>query len=318
MSRKKTHKTFEEQIQLLQKRGLEIPLKNEAIHTLQTISYYRLTSYRFPFVLENKETYKSNTTFKNLADLYHIDNIYKMYLYTLLQYVEVAIKTQVMHYFSENDPYFYYQNSNFQLPKNEKTKEWFKHTFLPSIKTAIKNLDNNHIKYFAEKHDTKKECKSGKCYKKCNCYPPIWIAVEALTFGQVINIYKYYSSQEQKLIICKFFKLNNINPFLDCLSELKIIRNLVAHHDIMLNRKSFPKSTTIGILSSLYDTPINKEYEETYLPYFLLIKHVVEIVLSKNDYIAEFYKQFLELSKQNKKYLSLEKLDNKYFEFIKK
>ena len=49
--------TYEAQLQLLKSRGLLIEDEEKALHTLQVISYYRLSGYWYP-LLEDKENHK--------------------------------------------------------------------------------------------------------------------------------------------------------------------------------------------------------------------------------------------------------------------
>ena len=71
--------TIEEQIGLLEERGLIIPDKEKAKEILMDIGFYRLGFYAFPFEttfphLENRtHRYKRNVSFTDIVDLYYFD-----------------------------------------------------------------------------------------------------------------------------------------------------------------------------------------------------------------------------------------------------
>ena len=75
----KTAKTVDEQINILQSRGIIISNSDKAKEILQDIGYYRLGFYFFPFEeshpkIENR-THKitSGTTFEDAVALYYFD-----------------------------------------------------------------------------------------------------------------------------------------------------------------------------------------------------------------------------------------------------
>ena len=61
----KPFKSHEEQLQVLNERGLLIEDKAEALHTLEHHNYYRISAYRFPFI-DAPEGFKKGTTFAQL------------------------------------------------------------------------------------------------------------------------------------------------------------------------------------------------------------------------------------------------------------
>ncbi len=69
--------TIDQQIDLLELRGLNIPDKEKARHYLQFINYYRLSGYTISFeqVIDGKRNHKlkNGTTFDNIIALYDFD-----------------------------------------------------------------------------------------------------------------------------------------------------------------------------------------------------------------------------------------------------
>ena len=325
-----SHLTITKQIEKLKnEKQLQIDDDNFASNYLTIVSYYRIMSYRFPFVdTNNKELFLPDNNFDSLVNLYEIDIEYKASLSIILQYIEIAFKTQIIYHFSERDYKFYINNKSYDFTdadkqfhnnKRNKDKSPPSKSFLTSIKREIKNINNVHIAYYQEQHDKNNRC--GKLYKSkyCKCIPNAWIAIEALSFGDIINIYKYHNDQAKKVDICKYFSIDKSNTFMNLMTEIKRLRNIIAHHDKIIDRYSFIKTENIKFLRSTF-SEINEEtfrkYESNYLPYFLVIKHFMDILIKcnyKNTKMLDNYKKFLNLSRDYKVHLSLDILEEKYF-----
>lgn len=59
----------------LKSRGLVISDEDKAVRYLESIGYYRLSAYMYPFLKAPKEThqYKDGTTFQQVLNLYRFD-----------------------------------------------------------------------------------------------------------------------------------------------------------------------------------------------------------------------------------------------------
>lgn len=60
---------------LLKNRGLAISDETKAVRYLESIGYYRLSAYMYPFLTVPKNThqYKKGTTFQQVLNLYRFD-----------------------------------------------------------------------------------------------------------------------------------------------------------------------------------------------------------------------------------------------------
>jgi abortive infection bacteriophage resistance protein len=69
--------TIDQQIDLLESRGLIVPDRDNARHYLQFINYYRLSGYTISFeqVIDGKRNhqFRTGTTFNNILELYNFD-----------------------------------------------------------------------------------------------------------------------------------------------------------------------------------------------------------------------------------------------------
>lgn len=314
----KKYKTLSEQVKLLQSRGLIITDTFAVENFLSSCNYHKLTSYRFPFLRNpeiNKEDYNTSCSFDNLVDLYYQDMKYKYCILLILESIETAFKTQLIYWLSANDDRFYFKKDNYI--DNKKVD-----SHLKKLNESIKdNSDNIHISYFKEKicniHNKK--------YLDCKCMPQSWVAMETITFGNAISIYSLINPKKFNNYneIAKFFDIPSSRTLVACLSEIKRIRNIVAHGDKILNRNTlFPKSEVVLWLQRHYSklNILIDQNNKTFLPYFLIIKYlsyqvyIHRNIIENNKNYRIAFSNFLNMSKDFKEYLSLENLDLEYFE----
>src|SRR5690554_4483601 len=94
----KPHKSYEEQIQLLQERGLEIKDEQRAIKHLNNISYYRLSAYMLPYKKSKNGIIQDNfiegATWSDVYDLYVFDRKLRILVFDIIERLEISIRTQ--------------------------------------------------------------------------------------------------------------------------------------------------------------------------------------------------------------------------------
>ncbi len=104
----KEFKTYNEQIDILVRRGMDIEDRDEAIFLLQQVSYYRLSGYCYPF-REFKNSSRADTFFpgtrlRDVVDLYRFDSRLRTATFTALTPIELAIRTHLGHELGRLDP----------------------------------------------------------------------------------------------------------------------------------------------------------------------------------------------------------------------
>jgi len=86
---------------MLRQRGLIINDESYAISQLSIISYFRLASYWRP--MESDKTthrFKPNSNFDNAVSLYYFDKRLRALLSQVIQSIEIALRTKVIHHIS--------------------------------------------------------------------------------------------------------------------------------------------------------------------------------------------------------------------------
>lgn len=102
-------KTFQQQLDLLISRKLEVTEEAAALNYLQRIGYYRLSAYLYPFrvfriepnpetgMLETvkKDEYVANTHFSDAVNLYIFDKKLRQLMLDALERIEVALRVDI-------------------------------------------------------------------------------------------------------------------------------------------------------------------------------------------------------------------------------
>ena len=94
---------FEDQLALLQQRGLEFDDLDRALSQIRTISYYRLSGYWHPF--RKKDTdgnltdkFIHGTSFENVIELYEFDRELRLLVMSAIERVEVYLRTLITYH----------------------------------------------------------------------------------------------------------------------------------------------------------------------------------------------------------------------------
>lgn len=214
--------TYDEQIEILEGKGLLIPNKEEAVHLLKKYSYFGLISgYKHPFKNRDKK-YKLRTTINDIYALYKFDmELRELYLrYILL--IENNVKSLISYYFcaeygeSEN-AYLNANNYNYTLNNQDQIN-----TLISKLKDAKMDCQNHpYIKHQQE------------CYANV----PLWALIKTITLGTVSKLYSYLKSHAQTQISKEYTDVNEIElaRMLDLLSRY---RNVCAHNERLFDYKS--------------------------------------------------------------------------------
>ena len=86
---------------MLKERGLIIKDEKQALEQLRIISYFRLANYLRPMEQDKeKHTFKPNSTFENALNLYYFDKELRALIFTVIQSIEIALRTKIIHHVS--------------------------------------------------------------------------------------------------------------------------------------------------------------------------------------------------------------------------
>lgn len=215
----KKAKTVEEQLQILEKRGLVIENRGRAIEILRNVNYYTLTGYLFPF--KQGEKYQNGTSMNLAIKLYHFDNEIRNILMALMVEAEEKLKTRIAYNIAiahPEDPLIY-TDINYFKSANDHSH------FMADFQN---NVRNNREVPFVKHH-----------IQKYRSQFPIWVAVSLFTLGNLKYLYKNIPSRDRKNISREF----NLSPktFDSWIDTLRILRNKLAHN-MRLYRTTFQRT----------------------------------------------------------------------------
>lgn len=251
----KPFKTFNEQIDILEKRGLIVDNREEAVNILARVNYYNIINgYKSIFLerdLKGKiiqpERFKENINFKQIYNLYKFDNNIKSILFKYLLQFERELKTLCAYHYSEEfqTDYAYLQMSNYSNDEND-------------MEVVLKNLA------FLSNHINEKVKINGaiKHHKNKHGNVPLWVLINSLTFGNVIYFYKSLSESLKDNIARVFgerFKNDySSNEKLDVVVLIEILRisnyyrNIIAHNESIFLFQ-LRKRTKIALFKKFWD-----------------------------------------------------------------
>lgn len=209
----KEFKTIEDQLSILEARGLNIPDKKVAQDFLYRNNYYRISGYSL--TLRNHDQFFPRATFKNIMDIYEFDYYLRHIILKYIELIEVSVKSVYSYEFTQvYGPTGYLDKSNFQDDD--------KYTFI--IKKANEQkearlLHEAYLKHFVI--DLQEDI-------------PLWAYVDLLTISDISFLYKI-SSEPVKVAVASAFGLNYtlLEKFMH---SMTIIRNLCAHGSRLFNR----------------------------------------------------------------------------------
>lgn len=220
MEYRKPPLTLDEQLHLLTSRGLDIPDTERALRYLSHISYFRFSGYWIPFEqtdTNGEHRFLPNTTFDNVLDLYIFDRKFRLLMLEAIERVEVSFRA---HFANElgvkHGSHFYLDSSYFNRKDLHKN-------FLTSLENEIRRSTETFISHYCRTYDTPP-------------LPPIWAISEIMSFGQLSKCFRNLKTRKDRRSIANHYQIDEsiLRSFMHHLTH---IRNIVAHHGRLWNRK---------------------------------------------------------------------------------
>ena len=212
----KPFKTIEEQIAILEDRGLIIEDEEAAKKSLSNLNYYRLSAYTL--TLSKDDHFYDNVHFSDVMQIYDFDMELRAALMYLLESIEVSMRTYICYFHAKSFVAIeYYEEDTFD------DVDRF-HKFEADYKAAIDEYGNKEV--FVKHHN---DIYDGKF--------PIWVLVELLTLGSLSRLFKNLTT-EVRDEICKsnYGKIND-EYIGNWLQGCTILRNICAHRGRLFNRQ---------------------------------------------------------------------------------
>lgn len=243
----KKARTFEEQLQILKDRNLEIQDMNYSKFFLSNVNYYRLSGYLVNYKLYG-DSYKAGTSFNAIKELYMFDHELRALIGSCLSVIEVSFRTYLAYTIGIN-----YGALGYQSHHNFANREYHKNFISDVLKARVLNENKLYINHHKENYENQL---------------PIWILVEILNFSTISKLYSNLKPSDKK-----FIKDNNLcslpyKRISGWLNSLTALRNECAHYGRLLDIKLPKISISKEYKSENYDA-------EKLFAYLLAIKDLI-------------------------------------------
>ncbi len=220
-------KTYDEQITILQSRGMNIRNPTAAKELLKQNNYYNLINgYKDIFIQKGKnpEVYINGVTFDEIYSLHQFDKALRLDLSHILIIIEREFSSILSHEFSRIHPN---HNSDYLNIANYNTLDDNKVIEVSQLITDSKGLQQTLQKAITDSDPM--ICHYENHYGAI----PLWVFVNKLSFGTLSKMYKLMQFAERDAIAKSIKEISNKNIFADdvqkAISILVLLRNKCAH-----------------------------------------------------------------------------------------
>jgi len=227
----KPHRTFPEQLEILKSRGLHVPDADVALHHLRTVGYYTLGGYLYSMRELARvggrqvrlDRFLSDASFDHLVELYDFDCRLRRLCLEALEAIERAIKVKVAYNVGEVDAHAHHTGS--LIAADARTKSGggpSRHeSWLQDHTRKVTTRSHDAISGFVQKYGLKL---------------PIWVATDAMDFGDISRLFSLLDSSSQSRI-AKGFELLSGPQMGSWTRAMCGVRNIAAHHERLWNRR---------------------------------------------------------------------------------
>lgn len=211
--------TISQQIDVLKCRGLIIEDDVQASNVLEMISYFRLADYWHHMEADHStHQFKQGSHWEYVIDCYYFDKALKALLFSIIQSIEVSMRAKIIKHFTPRFGAFWFMQPEFAA------NEAFFVTNLEHIKTEISRSREEYISEHFQKYSSPE-------------LPPVWKTLEVVSFGTLSKLYNNFFDATAKHHVAREFGLNHHKFLRSWMEMLSVLRNFIAHHARVWNRR---------------------------------------------------------------------------------
>lgn len=275
--------TYTAQVEkLTNEKHLIVTNTNFAITSLKNISYFGLIGgYKHPFIDVQTHKYINNTTFEDIVALYEFDEELRGLFFKYLCHIEIKLRSSISYYFCQKHGE---RQEEYLNPANySKTNKKGIIKLIKMLgKMANKNKDHKYLIYQRKKYHN----------------VPLWVILNALTFGQISKMFEFLPQNIQGLI-CQDFGNIKKNEMIKYLKVLTLYRNVFAYND-----RLFSYHISIDIPDTLIHKKLNIPKKGSKYKYgkndLFSVVIAFRYLLPQNDFLR-FKKQLVHIFNQYEK-----------------
>lgn len=220
---RKIFKNLDEQINILEQKGLVINDKEKAKDILFRENYFFVTGYRSLFMENFKDRrFIKGTTFEEIYAMFRFDRNLRNIMFKYVLIVENNIKSIISYQLSKK---YGFKEKEYLNPKNY-TQDSLKARQVKDVLNKTKRQIKNNIKHHSATNH----------YVTNYGYIPLWVLVKVLSFGIVSEIFNILKPDDQFKIASEYnINVEELSIYLNILANF---RNICAHEDILYDHKT--------------------------------------------------------------------------------
>ncbi|MDE6010282.1 MAG: Abi family protein [Muribaculaceae bacterium] len=213
-------KPLQEQVALLEKRGMRVDDPEKARRILLEIGWYRMSMYWFPFetrypdMASAEHRFRDGTCFEDALLLYAFDFNLRNMLLRPLERIEVAFRTYMIHLVSTRYPDSPAWFTDRRVVTSSQAKSFERMIYTP-LRRQNAHIQLHHRRFPQDK------------------FAPAWKTLEFVTLGTMCNLYTSLTSSNLRLDIARHFGVGQEGIFTDYMGVIRGLRNICAHGGVL-------------------------------------------------------------------------------------
>jgi len=266
----KNFKQVDDQIRILESRGMIIPDHDRCKQYLLTNNYYNIINgYSTYFQTSNgDDQYIRGTSFDEVCNMYSFDNEVKQTMFRAILNVEHHLKSIFAYRFAESYPDKRYSYLDINCYSNEKTLSvGYIISQLSRIINKQKKYPNNSIHHYVNHYDD----------------VPIWVIIDYLDFGELVTMIDCVPRKLQNKIakdLTSFIK-DNLPDFkgqftseimISLIKNIRETRNVCAHNNRLLEFRCRADSMYFPAIYEKYNIKPNGLRKRTFSIFLVYVR----------------------------------------------
>lgn len=218
----KTFKTLDEQIEIMQSKGLTILDIDKAKGILFRENYFFLNGYRQLLMYPGEKKFIKGATFDELYSIFIFDRKIRNIFFKYILVIENNVKSIISYFLSKKYGY--------------KEKEYLKDENFIDDPSRIKQVHDVISKMKRQIRINGDQHRATAHYVSNYGYIPLWVLVKVLSFGIVAELFGILKYEDRESI-AEVYNISS-ETLLIFLSLLANFRNICAHEDIFYDHRT--------------------------------------------------------------------------------
>lgn len=228
----KSHATYQQQLDLLRQRGLQVHDEAAALASLARLGYYRLSGYFYPLRKTlppgqsgRQDQFCDGASFELVMALAEFDKRLRLLLLYAIESVELAVRVAVAHHLGKFDPEAHLNpqlmDGRFTRPKRAGQPSAHSQWLLRHDKLLADSKEDFVIHH--------QERYGGRL--------PIWVVIEVWDFGTLSRFFAGMTYRDRNRVAGQLGVADG-EVLKSWLRAFNFVRNVAAHHARLWNRRN--------------------------------------------------------------------------------